>query len=171
MTEYWLVYDPTTGAELYRGSGSPGTAAAQILPEGAALVLVPQAVVASPELNLSALRAALTYGIDTEAEATRLHYLTPGMGQALTYQRKEAEARAFVADNGAATPFLAAEANARGVPIAIVAGEVVATADAWVAIGSAIEGKRMAAKAALADAQTFGEIVAAAAVDWSMPAP
>lgn len=166
--EYWIVYDLATGAPLYPGSGSPGTAALQPLPEGAGLVLVPRQVMTAdwPNLDLAPLRAALAIEVDQQAEQVRLRFLTPGAGQAMTYTRKEAEARAFVADAGAATPFLAAEAPARGMTVAELAAEVIALADAWCLIGSAIEGLRMGAKTAIARAATLGEIVAAARVSW-----
>ncbi|MEG8054625.1 hypothetical protein QP185_17970 [Sphingomonas aerolata] len=48
-----------------------------------------------------------------------------------------------------------------------VAAVVIAQADAWVQVGSAIEGLRMGAKAGIDRATTLGAIVAAAAVDWS----
>lgn len=109
---------------------------------------------------------ALAARIDAQAELVRQRFLTPGAGQAMTYQRKEAEARAWLADDSVPTPFLSAEAPARGMTVAALAAEVVALADAWVAVGSVIEGLRMGGKAALADATTLGAIVAAAQIDW-----
>lgn len=168
--EYWIIFDRETGAELYRGSGSAGMAAAQQLPEGAGLVVVPQSVVASAQLNLDALRAALAARIDAEAELVRQRFLTPGAGQAMTYQRKEAEARAWLADDATPVPFLAAEAPARGMTIAALAAEVVALADAWVSVGAAIEALRMGGKAAVEVAGSLGTIVQAAQIDWTIAA-
>lgn len=165
--EYWLIYDVATGDVLMRGSGSRGTAALQLPPQGAALAVVPYAVVAQPELDLGALRSACAVGIDAAAESVRLRFLTAGAGQAMTYVRKEAEARAWTADNVAETPFLAAEAAARGMTIAALAAEVIAMADQWTTIGAAIEGLRMGAKAQLLAAPTVGAMVAACQVDWS----
>jgi len=164
--EYWIVYDLASGAELWRGSGSAGTAAYQPLPEGAAMVLVPQAVVATPILDLDVLRAVLWARIDSEAEVVRQRFLTPGAGQAMTYQRKEAEARAWTADNSAAAPMLHAEAPARGMTVEALAAEVIGLADQWVAVGAAIEALRMGGKKAVTDAQTLGDIVAASVIDW-----
>ncbi len=82
--------------------------------------------------------------------------------------RREAEARAWSLDNDTTTPFLSAEAAARGVTIADLAAEVIQLADAWVAIGAAIEGLRMGAKAAVGRATNLGAIVAAGKVDWSV---
>lgn len=164
--EYWIVYDTASGLELYRGSGSSGSAAYQSLPPGAGLVVVPQAVVASPTLNLAALRVALSARIDAAAEKVRNLFLTPGSGQAMTYSRKEAEARAWIANNSAPAPFLAAEAAARGLSVAAVANEVIALADMWTQVGSQIEAIRLGGKKAVQEADTLGEIVTAAAVDW-----
>lgn len=165
--EYWIVYDVATGGERWRGSGAIGSAAQQQLPAGLAAVVVPSAVIAGEALNLDLLRGTIMIRIDAAAEQVRQRFLTPGAGQAMTYARKEAEARAWTLDSTAATPFLSAEAPARGMTIAALATEVIQLADAWTAIGSAIEGMRMGAKTAIAAAHTLGAIVAAAQVDWS----
>lgn len=167
--EHWIIYDAVTGAPICPGSGLPGTAAYQSLLEGTALMLVPPQVMTSdwPNLNFPVLRVHCAAGIDAEAEKVRGRFLTDGSGQAMTYQRKEIEARAWIADHDTATPFLSAEASARGLTIAELSAEVIALADAWVRIGSAIEGLRMGAKAALGRATTLRDIVAAITVDWS----
>lgn len=116
--------------------------------------------------DLSTLRARAVAAIDTAAERARSRYLTPGAGQAMTYQRKEAEARAFLADAGAETMFLSAEAPARAMSVAALAAEVVAQADAWAEVGSAIEALRMGAKAQVAAAATPDAIAAAAELTW-----
>ena len=165
--EYWIVFDPVSGLELWRGGGSAGSAAQQDMPEGAALVVVPQAVIAKSEIDLDRLRACLALRVDAEAEAIRQRFLTPGAGQAMTYQAKQAEARAWVSDNSLPTPFLSAEAPARGMTVADLADEVIRLSDAWTMIGAAIEGMRMGAKSAIAEAGTLGAIVAASRVDWT----
>lgn len=165
--EHWIVYDTASGAVCYRGAGPAGSSAVQLLDDGQALVVVPAQALRGMEIDLDIVRAYLMARVDLEAEQVRLRFVTGGAGQAMTYARKEAEARAWTADNAAPTPFLNAEAAATGQPLAAVAAEVVARADAWVQIGSAIEGARMGAKAAIDRAATLGAIVAAAAVDWS----
>ncbi|MBB3692996.1 hypothetical protein [Sphingomonas sp. BK580] len=167
--EHYIVYDTVTGRELWRGGAQPGTLAAIPLPEGAAIVAVPQAVISSPELDLTALKVAAAARIDEEAEQVRLRFLTPGAGQGMTYLRKEAEARAYLKDPKAPTPFLAAEAAACDITVDALAAEVVAQADAWVPVGAAIEGLRMAAKRKSASGETVGAIVSAAAVAWPAP--
>jgi hypothetical protein len=166
--EYWIIYDLATGEDRVRGSGTIGAAALQAVPKGFGIVLVPPAAVMGPTIDLDLIRSASVSGIDAQAEVVRQSILTPGAGQAMTYQRKEAEARAWSLDNASATPFLSAEARARGMTIADLAAEIIQLADAWVAIGAAIEGLRMGAKAALGRAANLGEIVAASKVDWSV---
>lgn len=165
--EYWIVYHLATGGELWRASGAIGTASLQDLPEGLGLVVVPPAALLGVELDLDMLRTMATEQIDAGAELVRQRFLTPGAGQALTYQRKEAEARAWQADGLSATPFLDAEAIARGMTIEAVVEEVIRNADAWIKAGAVIEAKRMGAKAAAASATTLGGIVAASKVDWT----
>jgi hypothetical protein len=166
--EYWIVYDLASGEELWRGGGSTGSATQQQVPDGAGIVMVPADVVRGQMLDLDGLRAACAAKIDAEAEIIRQRVLTPGAGQAMTYQRKEAEARAWSLDNDTTTPFLTAEADARGMTIADLAAEIITLADAWVAIGAAIEGLRMGAKAAVGRATNLGAIVVAGKVDWSV---
>ena len=168
MNDFWIVYDLASGEERWRGSGSVGSAAQQQLPEGLGVVIVPQAALVGAMLDLSVLRDTAAANIDAQAEAVRQSILTPGAGQAMTYQRKEAEARAWSLNNDTTTPFLSAEAGARGMTIADLAAEVIQLADAWVAIGAAIEGLRMGAKAAVGRAANLGAIVAAGKVEWSV---
>lgn len=94
-------------------------------------------------IDLAPLKRAMTDGVNARAEALRNIYLTPGSGQAITYTRKEAEARAWSdGADPASFPFLTAEAAATGASIADVAALVIAQADAWVTVGAAIEGRR-----------------------------
>lgn len=165
--EYWIIYDLVSGEDRLRGSGPAGTAALQSVPDGFGLVLVPAAAVLGQTIDLEIIRSASTSQIDATAEALRMSFLTPGAGQAMTYQRKEAEARAWFLDQETATPFLDAEAAARDVTLADLAAEVVRLVDAWTATGAAIEGARMGAKAAVASAKTLGAIVEASKVDWT----
>lgn len=166
--EHFIIYDRASGRELWRGGGQPGSAELVELPEGAAIVVVPREVVQSPDLDLVVLKAAIVRQIDSNAEQVRQLYLTPGAGQAMTYQRKESEARAWLADNSVAVPFLVAEAQARNMDVSDLAAEVIVMADAWIVTGAAIEARRMGAKAAVQVAGTLGAIVAAAKVDWTI---
>ncbi|MDX3929235.1 MAG: hypothetical protein QHC90_25965 [Shinella sp.] len=125
---------------------------------------------ASVEPDLDALKADALKRIDRSAETYRLNFITPGDGQVMAYQQKLVEARAFVADPeiaAAEIPHLTAEAPVDGVTIAEKAAEIVATFEAWQTISAAIEGKRMAAKKAVAEAETAAAIASAATVNWS----
>jgi hypothetical protein len=119
-----------------------------------------------------AFEAKLKARIDAEAGEARKRFITSAAGQELTYQRKEAEARAWLASGAPALvgtdfPFLAAEAAATGQDVGAAAAAIVAAADLWSAVGSAIEGARIAAKRAVAAAATADDKHAAASVDWA----
>lgn len=108
--------------------------------------------------------------IDEAAGSFRTLFITDVPGQQQTYAEKEREARTWTAGaDPAELPFLAAEAAARGVPIADVVALIVATADAWRLLGAAIEGVRMGAKADVTAARQVGDwaaMDAAAQIDW-----
>lgn len=72
--------------------------------------------------------------IDEAAGRTRLKYITSVPGQSETYQRKEAQARAWQSGGfaGPAPSFIAAEAEALNVSPESVATEVIGLADYWV---------------------------------------
>lgn len=105
--------------------------------------------------------------IDEQAEQARASVITIGSGQAMTYLRKEAEARAWLADNNSPVPFVEAEANATSRTIADVAQTIVEQADAWLAVGPRIEAARIAAKRAVSEAGTVAEMQSAASIDWA----
>lgn len=107
--------------------------------------------------------------IDAEAGAFRARFITDVPGQQQTYAEKETEARAWSADPGGTYPFLAAEAAARSIPVADVAAEIIATADAWRGLGALIEAARIAGKRAVTAARVaghWGAMDAAAQIDW-----
>ena len=119
-----------------------------------------------PVAQLAAARAVATAKVDVEAEAARAGFLTPGTGQAMTYTYKADEAKAWSADTSAPTPFLSAEALARGMTIADLVAEVLASIAAWTMIGARIEAARMGAKVAIATAADIDGVEAAMAIDW-----
>ncbi|GAK43596.1 tail assembly chaperone gp38 [Tepidicaulis marinus] len=102
-----------------------------------------------PAPPFAEVKAAALQKIDTDAEAARMLFITPGEGQAWTYQRKEREAEAFMADaspDPADYPVLSACIPGDGADLAAVAQTVLAARDAWLQVGAAIEGIRRAAK-------------------------
>lgn len=166
MTQYWIVYDSTTGAEWFRGSGPDGAFAMQQPPEGAALIEVPGEAIQGAT-SLALIRQFYAARVDAEAEAFRCRFITAGSGQAITYIWKAQEATAFLADENADVPFLEAEATALGMTVADLAAEVAAATAQWGQIGKAIEARRRAAKKSISDAADFAALTAAATVDWN----
>lgn len=111
--------------------------------------------------DLAPIRARLRDTTCEMAETVRNRYLTPGSSQAITYTRKEAEARAWTAGTDpASAPFLAAEAEAIGMAIDDLAALVISQADAWVAVGSAIEARRRGLLVAIDEAATREDLTA-----------
>lgn len=100
-------------------------------------------------LSLSQLKADLNSKVDAAAETERLRYITPGEGQAMTYQQKVDEARAFklASDPQAADyPVLFSEVGITAPTLAEVADIVLAAFAQWQKIGAAIESIRLGAK-------------------------
>lgn len=119
--------------------------------------------------DLAALKADVTGRIDAAAEASRLKYITGGSGQALVYQQKAEEARAYAAATApvdANYPLLDAEATATGVTVAALAQIVTTVTGQWIALAARIEGLRMAAKKAASEAATIEAVLAAEQVNW-----
>lgn len=101
-----------------------------------------------PQL-LSAVQTALKETVDKAAEAERLKYITPGTGQAMTYQQKVAEAQAFKATSNPNTedyPILATEVGITAPTLVEVADTVLAAYHQWQQIGAMIEAVRLGAK-------------------------
>jgi hypothetical protein len=125
--------------------------------------------------DLEAFKTEGAARVNAAAEAARARFLTQGQGQAMTYEAKAAEARAYLAALLGGTPvdedypFLKAEAEATGQAIGDLAGEVSQTSDAWTATGATIEGLRKGALLAITNAATADDVIAAEAVTWPTP--
>ncbi|MCV9907186.1 hypothetical protein OIV19_06075 [Brucella sp. HL-2] len=101
------------------------------------------------ELALSALRQTLKGEVDKAAELERLKYITPGAGQAMTYQQKIAEAQAFKAATNPQPldyPILSSEVGITADTLVEVANIVLAAFGQWQQIGAMIESIRLGAK-------------------------
>lgn len=85
-----------------------------------------------------------------------------------TFDKQEAEARAYTADATASTPLLSALAQARGIPLPDLVGRVLAKADAFAGASGSIIGQRQALEDRL-DACTTMEDVQGIVVDIVMP--
>ncbi|MFG1402004.1 hypothetical protein [Xanthobacter sediminis] len=144
-----------------------GAAEGWVLEDG---VLVPPPPAAP--VNLPALKGTLCAQIDVAAEVERARYITPGAGQAMTYQAKAAEALALAADpapDPAAYPLLSAEVGITAPDLAGVGAVVRGAYAAWQVIGAGIERARLAGKAAVMAAEDEASARAAAAVEWPAP--
>lgn len=119
---------------------------------------------------LEDVKAELKVRLDADAEVVRLHYITPGAGQAMAYLQKAAEAAACLADTDpgpADYPLLAAEIGITAETLVGVATIVHAQHQAWRNIGGQIEAARLAGKAAIDAALTIDNAQAAFdAVEW-----
>lgn len=120
--------------------------------------------------DLSDIKASLKARIDAAAETERLKYITPGAGQAMTYQQKAAEAEECLARSGpqpADFPLLAAEIGITGTTLTDVATIINGQYQAWRLIGAAIEAARLGGKAAIEAAGTAAAAqLAFDAVQW-----
>ncbi|KRE07472.1 hypothetical protein ASE63_22495 [Bosea sp. Root381] len=127
---------------------------------------VPQGVV------LGAFRSARKSEIDKEAERQRLHWITPGAGQAMTYARKVEEAKAVLAAADpvpADYPMLAASIGIDGADIVAVATTVLAMDAAWAQTGAAIEATRLRTKNNIDQASDIAAVLSITAA-WPQPA-
>lgn len=99
--------------------------------------------------DIATVRSELKSVVDTLAEAERLKYITPGNGQAMTYQQKVTEAQAYkVATNPQASeyPMLLSEVGITAETLDEVADIVLAAFAQWQQIGAIIEAIRLGAK-------------------------
>lgn len=121
-------------------------------------------LVSTPDtaIGLSALKSRALIEIDTAAERARLRYITPGAGQAQTYQMKLEQAQAYQSAGSPADaspwPFIAAESAALAVTPAEAAALIIATRDAWVTVGAAIEQARMGGKRAVTQSASIESV-------------
>ncbi|MFS2326568.1 hypothetical protein U2P60_14315 [Brucella sp. H1_1004] len=124
--------------------------------------------------GLGFIKDALKATVDTAAEAERLKYITPGNGQAMTYQQKVAEAQAFKATTNQLAsdyPTLSSEVGITAETIGEVADVVLTAFAQWQQIGAMIESIRLGAKRDIDAAED--EAAARAIVDaieWPQPA-
>lgn len=81
----------------------------------------------------------------------------------LTWDKQEREARAWTADNAAATPLLDGIAAARGLALSELVARVIDKADAWISASGAATGKRQALEDAIAAAE---DVPTVEAIKW-----
>ncbi|MGP9656491.1 hypothetical protein ACT3S5_00365 [Halomonas sp. AOP31-B1-25] len=90
--------------------------------------------------------------VDDAAENARLKHLTPGSGQAMTYELKYQEA---LAGGG---PMISAEAEALGMTVQEVIDSVLVARQQWQVLGAQVEAARLKAKKAIREAQTAADM-------------
>ena len=117
-----------------------------------------------PPVDVAAVRAGALAGIDAEAEAARLRYITGGAGQAAVYVMKAKQAADYIASGyvDPAPALVVAEAAALGLTNRAAADSIAAQADAWLTVAAQIEQIRRKAKADIEAAATAADIEAAA---------
>lgn len=119
--------------------------------------------------TLTDVKRRLCSQIDVAAETARAAFITPGAGQAMTYQAKADEARRLADDDApdaSKYPLLSAEVGITKPTLAEV-GELVRRAHSqWLVVGGAIEAIRLGAKAAIEAAETAESAAIVANVAW-----
>jgi hypothetical protein len=105
--------------------------------------------------KLGALKLVKQGEITQSAESVLRGLATeyPDMEMA-TWDQQYAEAQAYIADNLAETPLLAAIASQRDTTVAILADKIISNRATWVAVSGAIIGKRLKYQDALDVADT-----------------
>lgn len=109
---------------------------------------------------LEDLKQDLKQKIDIDAENIRLLYITPGAGQAMTYQQKASEAIEYLSGNNTDPsnyPLLQSEIGITADTLEGVALVVNGQYQAWQIIGASIESVRLNAKKQVNDAVTHEE--------------
>lgn len=142
------------------------------LPEGAEYTLITEEeaqVWWNAQRSLAESRADKRTEINA-ACSSALASLTAPYPQAelLTFDKQEAEARAWLADNTAPTPLLSALAAGRGIPLDELAGRIIAKADAFAAVSGFVIGQRQALEDAL-NACADAEAVRSLTVTYALP--
>ena len=132
--------------------------------DGGGYIIVPVPEPALPELKVRKLdEINATY---QQAIAT----LTPTYpdDERLTFDKQEQEARAWLADNSASTPFVDALAAGRQMDKAELVSRIIAKADAFALASGSLTGQRQRYEDLLDTAET-AEAVAAIVPEYSLP--
>lgn len=122
-----------------------------------------------PVTTLEEARAAKLAEINAACQAA-LAALTPTYPERelLTFDKQEAEARAYQADSGASVPLLTSLAAGRGISVDDLAGRVIAKADAFTTASGWLIGQRQRLEDTLDACETV-EAVRAIEVNYSLP--
>jgi hypothetical protein len=118
------------------------------------------------ETVLAAAAAVIVAGCHAQIDEIADRVYTPSASRSARYVRKEAEARAYLAEvspDAEDYPMLAAESLARSVTLTALAESVVAAADAYTQLAAAVEAARASARIAIEGAASIEAMRAAAA--------
>lgn len=126
-------------------------------------------IVAIPDLELPELKLAKLDEINKAYEQA-IATLTPTYpdDERLTFDKQEAEARAWLADNDAETPFVDALATGRQMDKAELVSRIIAKADAFALASGSLTGQRQRYEDLLDVAET-ADAVAAIVPQYSLP--
>lgn len=128
--------------------------------------------------DLAAVKAEIKAKIDADAEASRLNYITPGAGQAMTYREKFDQAEAVdamgeqaanaltVQERVAQFPVLAASVGIEAQTLWDCAQLVLTKYQEWAMLAYQIEALRLAGKAAVDAAGDVEAARAASVIAW-----
>ena len=166
MTDYAIIYDATTGAQIGNYMGMDGSAAHQALPSGAALMLVPVEAWTTP-VNIAVVQAAASVQIDAGADAVAAQIINLSPRRVQTAMAIKEESDLWTPTSTTPTPFLSALAAANGTTIL---AEKTLFDDEWAAVvpaGALINATAEAAKRKVSAATNLAEIAAAATINWS----
>lgn len=126
-------------------------------------------IVATPEPDLPELKARKLTEINTAYERA-ISTLTPTYpdDERLTFDKQEAEARAWLADNSAPTPFVDALAAGRHMDKAELVARIIAKADAFALASGSLTGQRQRYEDMLDAATTLADVAAVVPV-YALP--
>lgn len=111
--------------------------------------------------SLEMVRTEVKAAIDAAAEMARQKYITPGLGQIMTYLQKVDEAKAFSSEENPTPsdyPMLMAEVGITAENLSGVASSVLSEFENWRILGAQIENLRLSKKKAADEAQTETDI-------------
>lgn len=169
---HYVVFDAATGSVRWRGQGDPTI---QQLPDGLAIMAVPQEALIGPDVDLAVVANSVCAEIDRRAGAFRARFITDVPGQAQTYEKKEAEARRWVEGDEVVNPdrypFMLAESAVRGVPVMQVRDEILATVAQLTPLAAQIEAHRIALKKEAVAATNLAVMGETLAFDWGALLP
>lgn len=126
-------------------------------------------IVAIPAPTLDDIKSAKMVEINAAYnDATSSLVNTYPATELLTFDKQEQEARAYVADPSASTPFLSGLAKARGITLDDLVWRVIAKSEAFASAVATLTGQRQRYEDLL-DAATTAEEVAAIVPEYKLP--